>query len=361
MNDSLANGQMQLPMSEIAMSEFEIATSIPCNVINEMPEHEIERIINVVIDEYYKTGFPYYQADEKMILREFGYLLAYDTDLIELPGNILQQNMMGLGLCNSFHPEMWSVKCRNAKTPMDIFMDRELFYNALRRRIKYSDAKLAPFNIRKSLKVFSGAQGVSNFRPTIAKWVYQKYCPAGGAVLDPCSGYSGRVLGFLSSHAGSYTGVDPSTGAINGGRNLVEAVNSIYKIDKEVELIETPFEEFETAKRFDLVFTSPPYFNVEQYIDTNGTQSHIRYRQYDEWVDKFLRIFIEKSHAFLKNDGYFVVNVGPPITDDTLLIGTSYFGEPVASYGMRLSKIFGSGTKSEVSHKTEPIFVWRKR
>lgn len=360
MMNSVVSGQMQLPINDIVMSEFEVATSIPCNLINKMQEHEIERIINAVIDGYYKIGFPYYQADEKRILREFGYLLAYDTELIELPGNILQQNMMGLGLCNSFHPEMWSVKCRNAKTPMDVFMDRELFYNALRRRIKYSDAKLAPFNIRKSLKVFSGAQGVSNFRPTVAKWVYQKYCPVGGTVLDPCSGYSGRVLGFLSSHAGSYIGVDPSAGAINGGRNLVEAVSSIYKIDKEVELVETPFEEFESTKQFDLVFTSPPYFNVEQYIDTNNTQSHIRYRQYEDWVDKFLRVLIEKSYALLKSGGYFVVNVGPPITDDTILIGTSCFGAPVTSYGMRLSKMFGSGTKNDISHKTEPVLIWRK-
>lgn len=341
------------------LSEYQNAINIPCDEINRMPEAEIEKIINTVIDHYYDAGFPYYEISDHKIIKDFGYLLGYDIAQLELPNNELQQNMMGLATCNAFHPEMWNVQCHNAKTPMDIFNDRQLFYTALRKRIKYSDTKLAPFNIRKSLKAF-GAQGVSNFRPTIAKWVYEKFCPKDGIVLDPCAGYGGRLLGFLSSGAKKYFGVDPNEDSFNGNMKMAEKILSLFPTKKSVELSLMPFEEYQPDVYFDLVFTSPPYFNVEKYDDFNKTQSYVRYPEYDLWVNGFLKTLIERSHMFLKKGGHFVINTGSPITQDVERIASECFGCLPTVYSMRLSKILGNGEKVNKSHKTEPIFVWKK-
>lgn len=233
-----------------------------------------------------------------------------------------------------------------------------MFFTALRKRIKYSDTKLQPFNIRKSLKAF-GAQGVSNFRPTIAKWAYERY-GKGGHVLDPSMGYGGRLFGALCSSVKSYTSTDPNHAAVRNNHRLYNAVyESTEDRLPEVNTYYLPFEDLWTDKKFDFVFTSPPYFDIEKYQDQNNTQSYIRYPKYDLWRDKFLRVLIEKSYDYLWSGGHLALNVGKPIDQDTYDIGTMVFGKPPLVYHMRLSRILG-GKSGSRGHKTEPIFVWKK-
>lgn len=327
---------------------------IPCRTIKTYPDEKIEQILDVVVDHYYEHGFPYYPIDPVKASKEYEALKQFDVSRLELPDNHLQQAMLGLNTVNSFHPEMWSVRCRNAKTPIEVFNDPVLFRNALRKRIRYSDTKLAPFNIRKSLKAF-GVQSVSNFRPTIAKWVYKRFAPMrGGNVLDPCMGYGGRLFGAMASGVGSYTGVDVSIVTVSNNEQLANAIPH----DKDIKLVCCPFEDWSGNEIYDLVFTSPPYFNIEKYDDSEF-QSYIRYPNYGEWVNGFLRPLISESYRLLRVGGYLVLNVGNPIIEDTIRIGNMYFGSR-DTYWMRLSKMLGKKNKSEISHKLEPIFVWRK-
>lgn len=337
---------------------YEEIIQVPCTVLRDLPN--LDELINVVIDHYYEVGFPYYEIDNKKIEKEFNYLKDYDVSKLELPSNRLEQNMNGLNTVNSFHPEMWSIRCNNAKTPMEIFNDRDLFHEALKKRVKYSDTKLAPYNIRKSLKAF-GSQSVSNFRPTVAKWVYQNFCPPGGSVLDPCMGFGGRLFGALASHVGTYVGVDPCIESVEGNVKMLNRLAFWNVLGKCVSFYRNPFEDLNLIQTFDTVFTSPPYFNIEKYPDTGLTQSYIRYRTYDQWRDEFLKNLIQTSYKLLNDGGYLVLNVGEPITNDTLEIGSLMFNAFPETYYMRLSKILGNGTKKDESHKEEPIFVWKKQ
>jgi len=345
--------------------DYDYAISLPCSEIRKLKKDEIDLIVDAVIDHYYKNGFPYYEINPAKIRSEYAKLKAFDVNALELPDNHLQQNMLGLNTVNSFHPEMWETRCRNAKTPMEVFLDRDAFREALLKRIKYSDTKLAPFNIRKSLKAF-GVQAVSNFRPTVAKWVYQKYSPENGFVFDPCAGWGGRLFGAFCSHVGSYIGVDPNANAIDGNQNLYNVLRSEKISLKErypaCQLYNMPFEDIDIRIFYgacDLVFTSPPYFDLEKYSDQENTQSYVRYKTYDEWINGFLIPLFEKSNNILRTGGYLALNVGNPIIEDTERIGSDIFGKP-EMYHMRLSKILGRGDKNNVSHKTEPIFIWRK-
>jgi hypothetical protein len=339
------------------MNYSEIIT-IPCKVLKTLPEAEIDSIVNTVIDHYYTNGFPYYEFNLDKISKEYFALRDLDVSRLELSDNNLQQFMLGLNTVNTFHPEMWSTRCRNAKTPWEIYSNRELFATALKKRIKYSVTKLVDYNIRKSLKAF-GVQSVSNFRPTIAKWVYEKYSPDGGVVLDPCSGYGGRLFGAMCSHIDSYTGIDPNPEATHGNDLLHSTLKDIDIDIKKYKSITLPFEDFNTDEKYDLVFTSPPYFNIEKYSEDEN-QSYIRYPEYGLWVDGFLRPLIQNSFEFLNKNGYLVLNVGERLISETVGIGMKTFGKAPEIYHMRLSKMLGQGDKNKVSHKTEPIFIWRK-
>jgi len=329
-------------------------------ILESLPEEEIYNVVTTLIEHYREYGFPYFEIDKNKIKKEYKSLSKSDSSKIELPNNELQQGMLGLATCNMFHPEMYSTHCKSAKSPMDVFLDDKLFRVALIKRIKYNDRNINPSCVRRTLTAF-GAQAVSNFRPSIAKWVYQKYCLSGGKVLDPCMGYGGRLMGAFCSHVSSYTGVDPNQDAFNGNKNLYQSLvdsaeNNVYP---KMNFYNLPFEDFEEVEKYNLVFTSPPYFNIEKYSNEE-TQSYLRYPLYSKWRDKFLKILISKSFEYLENGGYLVLNVGKPVDEDTKEIGSSIFGRHPEVYHMRLSKLLGQGNKSDVSHKTEPIFVWQK-
>lgn len=329
---------------------------------------DLEEIVNTIFCYWRKRGFPYYDKYKLKTNREIDRLYNFDTRELVLPNNHLQQNMLGLATANAFHPQMWSIQCNNAKSPMEVFMDDDDFKNVIRKRIQYgNDATFAPYLIRKSIKIF-GSQSVSNFRPTVAKWVYDNYCPMDGDVLDPCAGYGGRMFGaYCSKNVKKYIGVDPSVDTCENNREFSDVIrknlSGLFECDKRVEIVAQPFEDCVLGDRFDLVFTSPPYFDTEKYTDFNETQSYIRYPKYDLWVSGFLSPLIEKSYNYLRPGGYLVLNVGQEqksdLYQDTVRIGNSFFGEPEEIYYMRLSRIMGIKHNSK-GHKTEPLIIWRK-
>lgn len=147
----------------------------------------------------------------------------------------------------------------------------------------------------------------SDFPAEFAKEIYDTYAP-NGRVLDPCHGWGGRLIGFLASKAIEYTGIDASPLTDEGVKKIAEDFLP-YVEGKKVELYAMPFEDFEVRQNYyDLVFTSPPYFDVEKYV--GGEQSHTRYSNYDKWRDGFYTTLIRKSYEALKEGGHLILNVG---------------------------------------------------
>lgn len=73
-------------------------------------------------------------------------------------------------------------------------------------------------------------QSVSNFRPTSAKYFYNKY-GNNGVVWDMCAGWGGRLFGFLSSNCNTYIGTEPCEKTYNG---LIELKIFLEKKVKEL-------------------------------------------------------------------------------------------------------------------------------
>jgi hypothetical protein len=341
--------------------KYEDIVKIPYDTLKNYSDEKIYAIVSVLIKHYREYGYPYFPLDEIKIKKEVTTLFNMDTSKLLLANGELQQTMVGLNTCNTFHPEMVLVKCKNSKSPMEIFTDDALFRIALTKRIKYNDRFINDSCVRRSTTAFGG-RSVSNFRPSVAKWVYDKYGFNGCSVLDPCMGYGGRLMGAYCSSVSSYTGVDPNIVTLNGNAKLFYYLNKVFERNNFCfNSYNVPFEEYSVEEgKYDLVFTSPPYFNLEKYSD-DDTQSCVRYKNYDDWVIGFLRPLIDKSFISLKNKRYFILNVGRPIDKDTFDIGNKYFKSKPKTYYMRLSKFLGQGDKSNISHKLEPIYVWYKK
>lgn len=324
-----------------------------------LSDTEIYDVVSTVIQHYRSQSFPFFSIDEGKISKEFYSLVKSDWKKLEVGNNEIQQSMLGLATCNMFHPEMYSVRCNNSKSPMDIFLDDKLFRDALTKRIKYNDRVLNTSCVRRSLTAFGG-QAVSNFRPTVARFLYKTYGNKSSKVLDPCAGYGGRLLGGLASYLEEYVGLDVNLTSIMGNQKLYDYVNSLVEIKTNVDLLCIPAEEYNPEENyFDMVVTSPPYFNTEKYSD-EPDQSYIRYPTLQEWQHGFLAPMIDMSFRALKPGGYLILNVGSPIDEMAYLVGTCRFASQPHVWNMRLSKLLGQGNKQTIKFKLEPVYVWRK-
>jgi len=337
-----------------------------------------------------KEGFPYPIRNVKEITEEYDKLLDFDIDSMWVPETReMMQNNIGLNTVNCFHPHKYSVKCKQYRSPMVTFENNEFFRKVLFKTMKFSGNPLRRTGLRNMIGISSGTHAVSNFRPTVARYIYTKYCPVDGKVLDPSMGYSGRLFGALASHISHYEGCDPCVETFKGNQALVDTIEEIdskrnrlscfmddgerkSRVPKTI-LHNIPFEEYKGQSNFfDLVFTSPPYFDTERYSNED-TQSWKRYPKPEQWTDGFLRPLITTSYRVLKKGGKLILNVYGNDTcifleKDTKRIAEEVFGHGISdTIYLQMSKLMGIKNQGVIEnrndrfdHKIEPLFVWTK-
>jgi hypothetical protein len=102
---------------------------------------------------------------------------------------------------------------------------------------------------------------VSLFKPWVARAVYQKLLPEGGTIVDPCAGWGGRVFGTLDLPV-VYRGFDINQQSVDGNNSLIKFLGAKRVQDAIVEQADSSRFQFPES---DLLFTSPPYFGLEEY------------------------------------------------------------------------------------------------
>jgi SAM-dependent methyltransferase len=322
-------------------------------VWNKFTPEEMEQFKEEVFRYYRENGFPYFKLTQDEKDKVWKKLKDFDTKKILLPNFELNQDMLGLNLCNNYFPNIWSAKSGNFMSPMETFENDEKFKIAIAKRIKLDDC-ITDAGIRKILSFSHGSQRVSNFRPTVAKYIYDDFC-GDGDVLDFSCGYGGRLFGFLASKKTKlYVGCEPNSETFKYLGDVVSDFNEL----KTVQIHRLPFEDFETEHKFDLVFSSPPYFNTEKY-SKESTQSYMRYPTKEEWKNGFLKPLIRKSYEFMKPDGYFCINIAnvnnyKNLEEDTLELCYQQGFVLYFTLKMRLSALMGK------HFKYEPIFCFKK-
>lgn len=110
-------------------------------------------------------------------------------------------------------------------------------------------------------KFYKDFTPVSIFKPWIARYIYDKYLPEGGTVIDPCMGWGGRLLATLDSDY-RYRGYDLNPMAVKSHRELRGFLGSRLSSDPEFVCADSGECDFGEA---DLIFTSPPYNDTEVY------------------------------------------------------------------------------------------------
>ena len=167
--------------------------------------------------------------------------------------------------------------------------------------------------LRESMWGLRGApREATAFKPTYAVSVLRTLGRA-RRVLDFSAGWGDRLLAALAHRATRrYVGVDPNRalrpchdaivrkfGGGGGGGGC--AVRMLYE----------PFEDVHIDERFDVVFTSPPFFDIETYGDGNEDerQSLTRHRSLHAWLDGWLAPVLRKAWAMLDAGGVMAIHM----------------------------------------------------
>ena len=306
-----------------------------------------------------ERGMPYYTYTPEEKLVEFRKIQSSDF-INGIYRNEVLQLLHGIGLAWSYFPHHWEVQVLKMKRPIDVFQDDKLLKKALASRIKWGgkvgiDGYMSDSNLRKAIRTASGVQAVSNFRPVAAASIYYKYSK-NGIVWDMSCGYGGRLLGALASGSvKKYIGSEPCQLTYQGLKNIQKDFNYI---DMEIDLNMVGSEDFIPKEKVDLCFTSPPYFNTEEYSNEE-TQSWKKYPTKKEWLEGFLKQTIQNCYRCLKDDGLMIINIAnvktyPTLETDVLRIAYQENFKIHDVLLLRLSSLMGRG------FKYEPIFVFKK-
>ena len=246
-------------------------------------------------------------------------------------------------------------------------------------------------------------QPAVNFPPLTARYLYEHYTnhikqdtPLN--IYDPSSGWGGRILGAMSSLKKiHYIGTDPNTDNYIDelGKSRYEYVadffnNEVLESNPFWEEEKNTFHYFQMGSeligkhpdfqqykgKLDMVFTSPPYFDREQYSD-DEEQSFKAYPKYDDWRDNFLNPTLTNAFNSLREDRYLLWNIADikigtdkfhPLEQDSIdvieSLGGTYQGKlkmlMTSMVGVDQSKVKNSVKVNGTHLKYEPIFVFYK-
>lgn len=266
----------------------------------------------------------------------------------------------------------------------------------------------------KILQVFrlSCGQPAVNFPALTAKYLYEKYTshieqtdPL--IIYDSSAGWGGRIIGAMSTRKKvHYVGTDPNPDNFidelgisryeyvadfynnNCVDDFSETFGKFFEVEKQSNTFELFIDgselihnnpKFQKYKgKLDISFTSPPYFNREQYSQDEN-QSFKAYGEYDDWRENFLKPTLKNIYDYLKPDRYILWNIASikvgsntyfELEEDSRKILTDLGCEYKGKLKMLMTRMIGldsasDGVKNKVFHnkkwyKYEPIFVFYK-
>lgn len=173
------------------------------------------------------------------------------------------------------------------------------------------------------LQIFSasvflgGVRMCTNFKVSVAQAIYEYFDAR--VVFDGCSGWGDRALGALrASCVTEYYGCDPNVLLREGYDGIQELASTV---GKKVTLVTSPVESFEYDDgskwpRPDFIFSSPPFYDLEDYVPGCGSQSLTKYALtggFISWLNGWFLPQFVRQLRYLQVGGrlvYYLTNTG---------------------------------------------------
>lgn len=215
--------------------------------------------------------------------------------------------------------------------------------------------------------IWQAVKGCGAFKPRVAAGVMQMF--QAKRVLDFSSGWGDRLFAFISLDVDAYTGVDPNPGLHGPYQQMIDDLVPVQKRGRYT-MIESPFQTAVLPRglTYDLVFTSPPYFDLELYATkTDGGQN------LDQWKSAFLYPSLDKAWEALEVGGHLALSINDFWGRGADAVRTSYVEDMVryvsslpgahslnSVYRGRCTPYIASSTGGDGTLIGAPIWCWRR-
>ncbi len=215
---------------------------------------------------------------------------------------------------------------------------------------------------------FKKMRTTSVFDPVLCELMYLWFCPPGGKILDPFAGEAtkGIVAGLYGY---DYTGVELRQEQVNA--NLRQA--GTFKVSPRWVVGDSGKLEnlLPNQERYDFVWTSPPYYDLEVYSkDERDGSAKQTYEDFMAWYEGIFRQAVRR----LRNNRFLAVKVGEIrdkrgfyrgfVPDNIALfrrLGLTFYNEvilltPLGTLQVRVAKPFMVNRKLGKCHQNILIF-----
>lgn len=328
------------------------------NMVNEV--FKIYRSKNIYPITYYnEQGI--IEEIKKCVIKE----VVWDSNVLDF------KYLQGNNLSRFLFPNLERVNCGTAKnnSMYDRFYNDSKLKKSIELCLRYESPK--PIGILRCMRLIGGGVA-TNFHAMKAKALYERYCPKNGVIYDFACGFSGRMLGALSSKNNyKYFGVEPNTETFNGLNVLGKYIEKATGREKIFKIHCQGSEDYRTKNPnvADFAFSSPPYFSLEKYSDEE-TQCYNKFPNLDDWFEGYVKPTISNIYHILKPNSFYAVNIADfnlgskriEYVDKWIELSKEIGFEYIEQIHMKLQTRRGTGHKDEGKDikKQEGIFVFRK-
>lgn len=214
---------------------------------------------------------------------------------------------------------------------------------------------------------------VSIFDPTVCELAYQWFSPKGGQIVDPFAG--GSVRGIVAGALGrKYWGCDLRPEQIAANEAQADEIDVQVR---PVWVCGDSMEKLDEAPEADLVFSCPPYGDLEVYSDDPADLSNMEWHTFVAAYKRIILRAVQKMKPdsfacfvvgdFRDNKGFYRNFVSTTIEAfeecGARLYNEAILATPVGTAAMRVTKQFESGRKLAKTHQNVLVFCkgdWRK-
>ena len=208
-----------------------------------------------------------------------------------------------------------------------------------------------------------GVKYCNNFRVSVALTVLKLFQPR--KWLDFSSGWGDRLISAIcyrndqGQSLDQYVGIDPNLELHGYYRQIIDRLVLDDQDKTRFNMIENGFIEasdqlIANGSKFDLVFTSPPFFNLEKY-SVSANDSLVKNPQVDQWYHQFLEKAIDRSVQLLADFGHLILYI------DEVGKQTNYVDQLHAYLAKNMHmNMIDEGTFYYCDDYPRPFYVWRK-
>lgn len=232
-----------------------------------------------------RVGFPYYNYTKDRMIQDFNSLYKYENNKYN------PACKLGISIINNFHTSIYHCSCGNKPSPYEAWQNDELLKKVIANRYIYQN-DVEPSKVMQGFNIAKIAPKVTVFNPVLAKYLCKKYASNTNLIVDPFSGFSGRLLGCYTAGK-QYIGFDIRQDVVDESNRIIEFLHiSNCKVYQEDLLKSNHTDNYSES----VMLTCPPYSEKETYLDSQVNKSC------DEWIEECLHRYHCNRYIFVVDE-----------------------------------------------------------